>query len=307
MASSLNDVSYSNAVEISRIILLAIVPILMVLTILANSAYIITLWKKSALHTPSNMLLGALAMSDVLVAIVGEPLWMVKIFYTTNGRWFQTASQKAMVSTMYFFILLSFFNIVSVSIDRYVAVFHPFWYHAKATCKTHLMVAFAVYVVSIIAFTPLAIIAMKRANIVSYIYIALMGLSLIITSYCNMKIFTLIKTNTRQVTAITNSGNHHTSGHFEVRQKLEKNKAVIIAIITVLFFICYTPFTVYVAITDLNKPTPTNSEILAHYYTTIFVVFNSMINPTVYYARVRSVRNAFKEVICNRRSQLEEG
>ena len=82
MASSGGDISYSNAVETSRIILLTLVSIFMIFTILANSAYILTLWKKTALHKPSNMLLGALAMSDVLVAVVAEPIWMVAIFYT---------------------------------------------------------------------------------------------------------------------------------------------------------------------------------------------------------------------------------
>jgi len=300
MASSTTEVSYSNAVEISRIILLTIVPILMIFTILANSAYIVTLWKKSSLHTPSNMLLGALAMSDVLVAIVGEPLWMVQIFYTTNGHEFQIVSQKVKVRTMYYFVLLSFFNIVSVSIDRYVAVFHPYWYHVKATCKTHCMVGIAVYAISIIAFTPLAIIARKKLNTVSYIYIALMGLSLTTTSYCNLKILSLVKTNTRQVTDVTNGANQ------KVRQIQEKNKAVIIAIVTVLFFICYTPFTIHVAITDLDKAKYTYIDALGCYWTTIFVLLNSMLNPIVYYVRVQRVRNAFKELICNGRPQLDE-
>ena len=306
MASSAGDISYSNAVETSRIILLVIVPILMVLTILANSAYIITLWRKSALHTPSNVLLGALAMSDVLVAIVGEPVWMFVIFYTTRGEGFQNASQKVKMPTMYFFILLSFFNIVSVSIDRYVAVFHPFWYHAKATCKTHLIVAIAVYSTGIITFTPLATIAMKQRSTVSYIYITLMGLSLIATSYCNMKIFSLVRTYKRQVIAVTNGGNHEASRHLSGRQQQEKNKAVIIAIITVLFFMCYTPFTVFIATADFENTTPSYSQILASYWTTIFVLFNSMLSPIVYYVRVPSVRNAFKEIICNGRPQTED-
>ena len=305
MTSSGSDISYSNAVETSRIILLAIVPILMIFTILANSAYIITLWKKSALRTPSNMLLGALAMSDVLVAIVGEPLWMVYIFYSTYGQWWHNKSQYTMSSTIYIFVLLSLFNIVSVSIDRYVAVFHPFWYHAKATCKTHLMVAIAVYAIGIISSIPLAIIFMTNRRIVSYMYIALMGLSLATTSYCNLKIFSLLKTHTRQVTVSTNSANHETSGHFEVRRVQEKNKAATIAIITALFFLCYTPFTVHLAITDLDKTTYTSSEFLRSYWTNVFVLLNSMLNPIVYYVRVRSVRNAFKAMICNGGSQLQ--
>jgi len=88
MASSPSDVTYSNAVETNRKILLAIVPILMIFTIPVNSAYIITLLKKSALHTPSNKLLETLAMSDMLVAIVGELVSMVVIFYITNDEGF---------------------------------------------------------------------------------------------------------------------------------------------------------------------------------------------------------------------------
>ena len=305
MASSGSNVAYSNAVETSRIILLVIVPILMIFTILANSAYIITLWKKTALHTPSNMLLGALAMSDVLVAGVGEPLWMVSIYNNTNSQSWQSESQTAMFGTIYFFVLLSFFNIVSVSIDRYVAVFHPLWYHSKATCKTHLMVAIAVYAVSIIAYFPLGIIAMTNLRIVSYIYIALMGLSLTITTYCNLKIFSIIRTHRQQVTASNNGSNHETSGHFGVRQAQEKKKAVIIAIITILFFTCYTPVTVYTTIMDFEKATPTSSDILGSYWTNIFMFLNSMLNPIVYYVRLQSVRNAFKQ-LCNRILQLEE-
>ena len=306
MASSGSNVAYSNAVETSRIILLVIVPILIIFTILANGAYIITLWKKSVLHTPSNMLLGALAMSDVLVAVIGEPLWIVDIVYSTKNQWWQNELQKTMSSTMYFFILLSFFNINSVSIDRYVAVFHPFWYHAKATCKTHLIAAIAVYVISITTVIPLAIIAMTNLTIVSYIYIAIIGVSIAITSYCNLKIFRLIKTHTRQITAVTSGANHETSGHFAVRQMREKNKAITMAIITVLFFTCYTPFTVFIAITDLEKATQTSREILANYWTNFLVLMNSMLNPIVYYVRVRSVRNAFKGMLCNGGSQLQE-
>ena len=225
---------------------------------------------------------------------------MVDIVCTTNGQWWNTESHKAMSSTIHFFVLLSIFNILAVSIDRYLAVFHPFWYHAKATCETHLVVAIAVYAMSIITFIPLAITAMKKLRTVSWIYITLMGLSLMTTSYYNLKIFSIVKSNTRQVAGVTNGANQ------KARQKQEKNKAVIIAIITVLFFICYTPFTVHVAMTDFDKTTHTHGDILGCYWTTIFVLLNSMLNPIVYYVRVQSVRNAFKQLIFKWRSELDE-
>jgi len=241
----------------------------------------------------------ALAMSDVLVAIVGEPLWMVQIFYTTNRQSWQSESDIAMFGTMYFFVLLSLFNIVSVSIDRYVAVFHPLWYQAKATCKTHLLVAIAVCAVTIITCTPMAIISKTSLRIVSIIYIALMGLALTITIYCNLKIFGIISTCRQRVAALTN-GDHETSRHFTILQMQEKIKAVTIAIITVIFFICYTPFTVYAVIIDLKKATSTSSDILGSYWTIVFVFLNSMLNRIIYCVRLTRVRIAVKQLIRHR-------
>ena len=86
-----------------------------------------------------------------------------------------------------------------------------------------------------------------------------------------------------------------------------REKAVIIAIITVLFFIYHTPFTVYVQITDFDITTSTSSDIFGSLWTTIFVLLNSMFNPIVYYVWVQSIWNAFKAQICKGKSQFQEG
>ena len=159
MASSLNASSYSIAVETSWIMLLAIIPIIIIMTLAASGAYIITLVKKRTVHTPSNTLLGALALSDVSVGIVANPTWVFRIS-TNADRNEKSITEKFSIITMFFFILLSFLKIVMVNVDRYIAIFYPYWRRATSTCKTHLKVVVAVLAISIMMSVPIGMLSL---------------------------------------------------------------------------------------------------------------------------------------------------
>ena len=296
MASSANETSYSTTVETSRIILLSILPIKAIMTVVANGLYIITLVKKRVLHTPSNMLLGALALSDVSVGIVADPTWMIRISPTSN-TYVRKISERAS-GMMFFFILLSFLNITMVSADRYIAIFYPFWYHANATCKTHIKAAATVLAISIVIFIPVGIIATIHIPTATYIYITLIGLSLIVTCYCNIKIFCLIRKKGRLVNTVPNETNEETNKQYAARVAHVKSNAVVIAIITALFVICYMPFTIYFLVRYLGISLNREQTVLISYWTIFFMLMNSVMNPIVYYIRMRSIRKAIKELFC---------
>ena len=266
------------------------------MTVLVNGLYIITLVKKRALHTPSNMLLGALALSDILVGIVADPAWMIRISPTAN-TYLRKISERAS-GMMFFFILLSFLNITMVSADRYIAIFYPFWYHANATCKTHIKAAATVLAISIVIFIPVGIIATIHISTASYIYIALTSLSLIATCYCNIKIFYLIRKRGRLVNAVPNETNEEQNRQYVARVAHHKNNAVVIAIITALFVICYMPFTIYFLVRYLGISLNRDQTALTTYWTIFFMLMNSVMNPVVYYIRMRSIRKAIKELLC---------
>ena len=302
MAYSVNVTSYSPAVETSRIILLGIIPLVIIMTVVANGVYIVTLVKKRTLHTPSNMLLGALALSDVLVGIVANPTWMVMIS-AASGRYRITTAEQVSGLMMYFFILLSLLNIVTVSADRYIAIFYPFWYLAKATCKTHIKVAFAVLGISIVIFVPLIIIAAIQLALASYIYLSFIAISLTITCYCNIKIFHLIRKKVRQVNVVSNDPKHRESEQSAVPRVLQqKNNAIVIVIITVLFIICYSPSTIYFTLRFLGITLNHNQHILCSFWTVFLVLLNSFMNPVVYFYRMRSFRRAFKAIFLHRQN-----
>ena len=304
MASALNETSYSTAVETSRVILLAVIPLVIIMTVVANGAYIIILAKKRALHTPSNILLGALALSDVSVGIVANPTWMIRVSenLNRNGR---SVADKLSGLMMFFFILLSFLNITMVSADRYIAIFYPFWYHAKATCRTHIKAAVAVLGISVVVFIPLAMIGVTQIAIAAYIYAILMIISLTITCHCNRKIFHLIRSKMRQVHTVANEPNNDREGEQSVARVLQhKNNSIVIVIITALFVICYMPFSIYYTVTYLGISLNRNQHVLCGFWTVFLVLLNSFMNPVVYYIRMRSFRKAFKELFLSGRLQM---
>ena len=303
MASLVNDTSYYVAVETSRIILLGSIPLITIMTVVANGLYIITLVKKRTLHTPSNMLLGALAISDVLVGIVANPIWMIRIFSNLNTK---TVAEKLSGILMFFFILLSLLNMVMVSSDRYIAIFYPFSYHANATCKTHIKVGITVLAISILIFVPMGILSLTHLITASFMYLSLVCTSLTITSYCNIKIFHLIRKKGRQVNTVpANESKYEESEQTAARVTQHKNNAIVIAIITALFVVCYMPFIICSTIIQLGILVNRNLALLLNLWTVFLVLLNSVMNPVVYCVRMRSVRKAFKEVFCKNRIQLE--
>ena len=295
MAYSVKKTPYSTAVETSRIILLGIIPITTIMTLAANGVYIITLVKKRILHKPSNMLLGALALSDLLVGIVTNPTWMITV-YTTLDRNGTGVVENVNNLVMYFFILLSLLNIVTVSADRYIAIFYPYWYRANATCKTHIKAAVAVLATSIIISIPLGMLAVIQRTIASYIYLSFIAISLTAACYCNTRIFHLIRSKTREVNVVHVEPNDDEGRQSSARVLQQKNNANVIIIITVLFIFCYMPSTIYFTIRYLGISLNRNQNVLCSFWTILLVLLNSSMNPIVYFFRMRSFRMAFKEI-----------
>ena len=182
-----------NALKVHAIVLLVIDTPVAFMTIIGNGMFLITLFAKRCLHTPSNMLLGALAFSDLLVGIVAQPLWICELSFTVSGK-----EQNPFIEINYLviwaLILFSFLFIDHVSLDRYIAVCFPIWYHVRTTCKRHITIATIFFVLCFTGYCIGQFIIVKTHNLVlEKLYIALMGISLVLTGFCNFKVFTEVK------------------------------------------------------------------------------------------------------------------
>ena len=122
------------------------------LTIIGNSMFMVTLMKTTCLHTPSNILLGALCFSDLLVGFIAQPITISYYAIMGTEQTVNIPLSTAYSGTRYLCTELSSLYVVLISLDRYVAVCHPYKYHSTATCKTHIYIV----IVAAILFTCFA-------------------------------------------------------------------------------------------------------------------------------------------------------
>ncbi|KPJ15688.1 Dopamine D2-like receptor [Papilio machaon] len=113
-----------------------------VLTLFGNVLVILSVARERSLKTATNYFIVSLAVADLLVAVVVMPFG---VYYLFNGSWglpaFVCDSYIAMDVTC---STSSIFNLVAISVDRYIAVTQPIKYAKhKSSARVWLMIAVA--------------------------------------------------------------------------------------------------------------------------------------------------------------------
>ena len=121
----------------SSIYLVAVIAVNLFLSfvaVLGNSKVLTTIWKNPSLHSPAHILLASLAVSDLAVGLVGQPLFIVHLFSRTR------------TVPLVYFICSSFFRgeaflpITAISLDRLLALQLHLRYHSLVTFRVNVVV-----------------------------------------------------------------------------------------------------------------------------------------------------------------------
>ncbi|XP_062243320.1 trace amine-associated receptor 8b-like [Platichthys flesus] len=113
------------------LLLYALLSSITLLTIALNLLVVISISHFRQLHTPTNLLLLSLAVSDLLVGLLVMPVEMVRVI---ESCWRLGEVMCALIDIISFTLTsASVGNMVLISIDRYVAICHPLHYNNKIT------------------------------------------------------------------------------------------------------------------------------------------------------------------------------
>ena len=120
------------------LIIVALSAPLIILTITGNAVFFITLTKTSLLHTPSNVLLGALCATDLLAGVLCQPLFIAMLLSSPGPC-------CTLLARIFYFIYdlscwNSFICTLMVTLDRYAAICYPYRYRAHATCRKYIYI-----------------------------------------------------------------------------------------------------------------------------------------------------------------------
>ncbi|XP_044068082.1 trace amine-associated receptor 13c-like isoform X3 [Siniperca chuatsi] len=249
----------------------------------ARSTYALTLRQ---LHTPTNLLLLSLAVSDFLVGLLVMPFQILQ----TEPCWLL----GDLVCVLYYFvpfitICASVVNMVLISVDRYVAICDPLHYPTKITQKRVQICIFLCWGYSIFYNIVLLYDNLKQPGMYRSCYgecvITIIGavdlvlsfvipITAIITLY--VRVFVVAVSQARAMRS-HNAAVALKRSATVTAKKSEMKAARTLGVVVVVFLMCYCPF-YCVSLTGYNLVTGSSSEVFM-----LFLIFcNSCLNPVIY-------------------------
>ena len=269
--------------------------------VLGNFLVIRALWKATLIPPSIKTLFLSLAISDLAVGILSQPMFGVIIAVMlrrlSNGQHNFALFCPTVLTVCYYFmfglIVASFLNVIIITLDRLLAVRLHLRYQDLVTLKRLIIVLVALWITS--AIVASIVIFFPKVTRLTGAVIDFLGI--ILTTVVYIYIYKVVRFHRNQIRC-----------QFQVqnRQGLEitrQNKSAYNALIVyVVFLACYLPlFTTFILLTVDNF----RSSFLVYDHVSIFFAFlNSSLNPLLYCWRYREIRvnvkNSLSNIFCVR-------
>ncbi|KAM9497203.1 trace amine-associated receptor 13c-like [Clarias gariepinus] len=259
------------------------------LTVCGNLLVIISVFHFKQLHTPTNMFVLSLAVSDFLVGIFAMPLMLI---WTIESCWIF----GRVLCTIYWlisgFLTISNYTIAQISVDRYFALSNPFLYMKivseriiRVVIVINWCVGLGYALVTLYfngkfeslvmcpgeCFLPLT----DNWFLIDLIYSFIFPCSFVIILYT--LVFVIAK---KHATAIRELNNHTRSKTQKITSHLmksERKAAKVLSILVSVFLLCLLPYFIYSLLDNvIVLQTETFQRVL------IVFSLNSTINPFLY-------------------------
>ncbi|XP_055551381.1 pyrokinin-1 receptor isoform X2 [Wyeomyia smithii] len=305
--------------------------------VIGNISTCIVIAKNKSMHTATNYYLFSLAISDFLLLLSGVPqeiyfIWSKypyifgELFCIMRGIAAETSANATVLT------------ITAFTIERYVAICHPFLSHTMSKLSRAVRFIVAIWIVAIVSAIPQALqfgvtnqTGIDQCVVKRIIIHHSFELSTFIFFFAPMTLITvlyaLIGLKLRSSTLMQRDGtlqqrrgnatcpNNRQHGTSQgTRRVLKMLVAVVVA-----FFICWAPFhaqrLVYIYGVDKDHQ-PTDPLILKFFVVTTYVsgilyYLSTCINPLLYNIMSNKFRQAFKETLahccyCSRKSSCKE-
>ncbi|XP_047674870.1 trace amine-associated receptor 13c-like [Tachysurus fulvidraco] len=260
------------------------------LTVCGNLLVIISVLHFKQLHTPTNMLLLSLAVSDFLVGAFVIPTMFI---WTIESCWI--FERDFCISFWFidgFLTIISIYNVTLIAVDRYLALSNPFLYMNRISVRItaavivfdwYLVVAYNLtfmyfngnFTVSVMCPGECLLIVNEVLSVIDLVVLFIFPLSVIIILYT--RVFVIAK---KHVTAIRELNNHtrrKTQKITSYSMKSERKAAKVLGILVSVFLVCLLPYFIYSLLGDVIEiQTETIQKLVIMFY------FNSTINPVIY-------------------------
>ena len=259
---------------------------------MGNFLIVFVIGKTQELHSPSFVLLGCLAGSDLLVGLICQPILVAHKIAELNKN-FPAYCTSAMLNSISGWVtaVVSLLTLGAVSIDRVLCLILHLRYNTLVTVSRVFKTVAIMWIFSI----AFAMVRFWMSND-SWYFIAMTVLLMpfLVISVSTLKIFQIVRSHQRQIKVQTEAIRHLQSNTVNVLKC--RKSAVTVLYIYGLLLIFFLPFFV-VMIIEVYHVGYTRKIRIAYSYVATAVFINSFLNPLVYCWRNRELRQAAKRAL----------
>ena len=269
---------------------MGIVNILLAIT--ASCGNIVTLvafQKQFTLHSPSRVLFRSLAISDVCVGLLSQPLFAASLLLIGYGRRWDIClvlrHSTYIVSTT--LCGVSLLTVTAISMDRLLVLILKFKYRIVVTGARMKAVVACFWITSLV--TSIAYLKSRRFFFVVTALVIMC--SVVISAFSYSTIFFILRRHQNKISEKQGRVNR-----FQLKRSLTFRKTVFSALwVHFALVVCYLPFSVVEVMA--TKAGTTLPLFIAGTCLSTLIYFNSTINPFLYCWRIKEVRLAVKKTI----------
>ena len=257
---------------------------------LGNTLILVALQKESSLHPPSKLLYRNLAITDLCVGMIAEPVYVAYFMSVLSDKW-DICFYANLLSffTCYVFSAVSLSTLAVISVDRLLALLLGLRYRQVVTLKRTLMTLIVGWILSIVG----TLTYLWDPIVTSWCIKVGLPVCLVTSFVCYVKIFFILRHNQIQVL-----------DHFPQRQQNQPvplniaryRKAVSAALwVQTTLVVSYLPILITEALIP-QREMPLSLYIAREFARTL-VLLNSSLNPLLYCWKIREVRQAVQDTI----------
>ena len=264
-------------------------------TIILNIVTIHAIRKTALLPKPLRTLFLSLAASDVGVGLLVQPLYISSLVSRLNQKRIDCISYKGLYVVINFFCASSLLNVVTISVDRFLAVHLHLRYQELVTHKRVIAAVISIWLFSAVIcsdlfWAPLVIIH-------QVIRLVIMTVCFILVVIVYWRIYIVLRRHKKQIQdlQVQEAEQGVQNGDLSNFLKLRKS-ALGTFCVCIVFLLCYVPFYILFCL-FLARPSSLISLHEASYYIKTLFFLNSSLNPVIYCWKMGPIRRTLMDIM----------
>ena len=258
-----------------------------------NTVAIYAIRKTSSLSKNLKALLLSLAVSDLGVGLLAQPMFVAHLMDSKQNNETNESYNAIYIACLIptnFFTYASLFSVTALCADRFLAIRLHLRYQELVTDKRVAAVVVSIWVIS-------ALISLIRffipKNIMYVSFVIIISACIVTATSLSVKLYLTLRRHINQIQVPQVAQNDQGES---VQRK--RKSAMASLYVYLVFIVCYLPNTCVLLIVATNSK---RSNSLQHlqFYTLTLQFLNSTLNPLIYYWKMKDIQHTFVGTLRN--------